>query len=124
MIRIFLLLIFFTSCQDYNSNTADRAKYGPVVLSDSDPNFSQAFSIIQNRCVNCHSSSIHDNWASLQDNNAWIDTGLIQRQSPETSYFVQRIINYGGTSSNMPQGGTPLPDAEYQHLLKWIDEMP
>lgn len=124
MMRIIFLLLIFISCQDYNSNSADRSKYGPVVLTDTDPNFAQAYNIIQNRCVSCHSSSIHDPWADLKDNASWLDSGLIQRQDPDNSILLQRIINYGGASSNMPQGGSALPDSEYQHLVKWINEIP
>lgn len=126
MIRIILLLTFIitVSCQDYNSNSADRVKYGPVVLNESDPNFARAYNIIQSRCVSCHSSTIHDPWATYQDNAAWIDSGLVQRQDSQNSYFIQRIINYGGASSNMPQGQSALSQSDYEHLVKWIDEMP
>lgn len=125
MMKWFLpLLLILISCQDYNSNTADRIKYGPVVLDEADPNFQQAYTIIQNRCVSCHSSTIHDAWATYQDNAAWLDSGMILRGDPDNSYFIQRIINAGGASSNMPQGGSALPDAEYQHLRKWIEEIP
>ncbi|WP_408099035.1 hypothetical protein ACJVC5_08970 [Peredibacter sp. HCB2-198] len=118
------LLLLLVGCQDYNSNSSDRFKYGPAILDETDPNFAQAYNTIQTRCTSCHSSNIHDIWATYKNNNAWLDSGLIQRGDPDNSYFIQRIINYGGASSNMPQGGSALSDAEYQQLRKWVEEIP
>ena len=120
----FIALLLLASCQNYNSNSGDANTYGPVVLNEADPNFAQAYSIIVNRCVNCHSSNIHSVWSSYTSNNDWLNTGMVNRGDPDNSYFIQRIINYGASSSNMPQGGSALPAAEYNHLRKWIEEIP
>lgn len=116
-------LLLTGACQDYNSNSADRIKYGPVVLDESDPNFARAYNIISSKCINCH-TGYHNNWAELKNNDAWLDYGILLRGDPNNSMFIQRIINYGGTSSNMPFGGSPLSNSDYQHLTKWIEEMP
>jgi uncharacterized membrane protein len=121
---LFSSLVFIFACQDYNSNSADRIKYGPIVLDETDPNFARAYTIISKQCISCHSSNIHDQWANYTNNAAWLDSLMIQRGDPDNSIFLQRIINYGGTSSNMPQGGSPLSNSDYQHLVKWIEEIP
>lgn len=121
---IIILFISLYSCQDFNSNTADRIKYGPLILDEPDPNFPRAFNIISKQCINCHSSRIHDQWANFTDNKSWLDSLLINRGDPSNSIFLQRIINYGGASSNMPQGGSALSTSDYQHLVKWIEEIP
>lgn len=117
--KLLLLLVFVVSCQDYNSNSGDRGKYGPVILNESDPNYAEAYAIIQNRCVNCH-RGYHDHWANFTSNDDWI--GLVEPNDPDNSSFIQRIINSGQTNSNMPEGGSALPTAEYNHLRKWVSE--
>lgn len=115
------ILFFFSSCQDYNSNSGDRGKYGPVVLNETDPNFRQAYSIIQDKCVSCHDHK-HDKWADFKSNDEWVSEGLVVSGDPATSELIIRIINTGDVSSDMPPGGSPLSDAEYNHLIKWVTE--
>ena len=121
--KFFLFLFLFVGCQDYNSNSSDRSKFGPIVLDESDPNFTPAYNITQNRCVSCHSSPIHNHWSTYTSNEKWLDSGMIVKGDPDNSIFIQRIINYGGTSSNMPQGGSALPQAEYDALRTWIENI-
>lgn len=121
MIKFFYLLLLLVSCQDYNSNSGDRGRYGPVVLNENDPNFREAYDIIQNRCVSCHDHR-HDDWAEFKSNADWEASGLVVPTDPDASEFIERIVNSGQTSSNMPPGGSPLPDDEYQHLRKWVSE--
>jgi uncharacterized membrane protein len=113
--KYIFIFLFITGCQDYNSNSSDRSKYGPIVLDENDPNFAPAYNVIQNRCVSCHSSPIHNPWSTYTNNEKWLD--------PDNSYFVQRIINYGGSSANMPQGGSSLPQAEYDAIRTWIENI-
>lgn len=117
-------LLLLSSCQYFTSNSYDKEKYGPVLSDETDPNFLKAYNIIQNRCINCHSSTIHAHWSQYKDNNAWLDSGLVNRQDADNSFFIQRIINYGGPSSNMPQGSGALPPAEYDFLKEWINNIP
>lgn len=117
----FFILIFFSSCQDYNSNSGDRGRYGPVELDESDPNFRRAYEIIQTRCVSCHDHE-HDDWADFKSNDDWEASGKVVPGDPAASVFIERIVNTGQTSSNMPPGGSPLSNDEYNHLVKWVTE--
>lgn len=126
--RVLLLLLFLiclSSCEDYNSNSADKIKYSNEPQSEEagDPNFAPAFAIIQSRCISCH-SGFHNNWAAYTSDEQWINSGLVHRGDPDNSHFIKRIINSGQAGANMPQGAGALPDAEYQLLRKWIAEMP
>lgn len=121
---LLLPLLLLSSCQDYNSNSGDRGKYGEVVLNETDPNFRDAYYIIQNRCVSCHDHE-HDDWAELKSNDDWIaEGGLITPGQPENSLLLRRIINSAQVGANMPPGGSAIPDDEYEHLEKWITEFP
>lgn len=113
----FLTIFLLTSCQDYNSNSSDRDRYGAIELNETDPNFPQAYAIIQTRCASCHD---HAHWAAFKSNADWIGNNYIIPKSPDSSTLINYIINAGGS---MPLGGSPLPDAEYNHLLKWVDEI-
>ena len=120
--KYFLLILFlFTSCQDYNSNSGDAGRYGPVELNETDPNFRKAYFIIQDRCVSCHDHK-HDKWADFKSNDEWVADGLVEPGVPASSELIERIVNTGNVSSNMPPGGSALPDAEYSALVKWVTE--
>lgn len=126
--RLFLLSLFmlmFMSCEDYNSNSADKIKYSnePQQEETGDPNFAPAFAVIQNRCISCH-SGFHNNWATYTDNEKWLNSGLIIRGDPDNSRLIKLTINSGQAGANMPQGGGAIPDAEFQLLRKWISEIP
>ena len=116
-----ILILALTSCQDYNSNSGDRGRYGPVVLDESDPNFEKAYNIIQTSCVSCHDQE-HDRWADFKTNADWLAAGYIDQANPTDSQIIRRIINTGTTESNMPPGGSPLSNDEYNHLIKWVTE--
>lgn len=123
MLLIFITLFLF-GCQDTNSNSDDKIKYGPIEITETDPNFLAAYKVIQNRCVNCHTSSIHNHWAGLISNDDWLSQYVIVKNRPDLSALIQRIINSGAPSSNMPIGGSALPANEYQALTKWVTEIP
>lgn len=118
----FFFLILLASCQDYNSNSGDRGRYGPVELNESDPNFRKAYLIIQDRCVSCHDHK-HDKWAEFKSNQDWIDADLVVANDAANSEFIKRIVNTQATSSNMPPTGA-IPAAEYDHLVEWVTNIP
>jgi hypothetical protein len=120
--KIFFFLLLLTSCQDQNSNSSDKEKYGPISL-DSDPNFPRAFQLIQSRCISCH-TGYHNTWAQYQSNGDWLSSGLINRGDANNSQLILRIINTEGQDSDMPKNSSRLPDAEYEWLKKWINEIP
>lgn len=121
----FSFLLMLSSCEDYNSNSADKIKYSNEPQSEQagDPNFAPAFAIIQSRCISCH-SGFHNNWATYTSNEKWINSGLVHRGDPDNSTLIKLIINSGQAGANMPQGAGAIPDAEFQTLRKWIAEMP
>lgn len=112
-----LSLILLSACQDYNSNSSDRERFGPVQL-DGSGNFQKAYPILMKRCGNCHYHSV---WPSYKKESDWIDENLIEPGSAERSRVIIRTINTGGTEANMPQGGSALPRGEYDVLTAWID---
>lgn len=118
-LALFTLLV---GCQDLNSNSSDREKYGPTSLIGSD-NFREAYPILVKRCGNCHTSNIHAAWASYQNEQTWIDLNKIVPSDSRNSQIIIRTINTGGNNANMPQGGSAIPDQEYETLIRWIDNL-
>jgi hypothetical protein len=126
VILIILAGVLLTSCDEYNSNSADKIRYGENTeeeVNSGDPNFAPAFAIIRTKCISCHSGD-HNNWAAYTDDDKWIASGLVHRGDPDNSSFITRIINSGHPGANMPEGLGALPDSEFQILRKWISEMP
>jgi len=119
MIRAFFLLFIISACQSYNSHTGDKAKFAELELEDN-ANFRAAYKVIQSRCINCHGGT-HNAWATYVNSQLWVDKGLIIRGDASGSKLIERTINSGQTNSNMPPGGSPLPNDEYQVLLDWIN---
>lgn len=116
------LLVALTGCQDFNSNSNDKDRFSEVELTGS-ANFETAYYILQQRCTNCHSSGIHNSWASYTNEQDWIDEGLVVANDPDASRAIFRIINHGSTDSNMPLGLGPLPNDEYEDLVEWVDNI-
>lgn len=118
-----LFLALLMGCQDYNSNTADKTKYGPTDL-EANPDFRAAYAIIQTRCITCHDSSIHNVWSTYNTSQKWIDAGMVVPGNSTASLVVRRIINSGQNDSNMPIGSGALPNDEYDAIKAWIDGLP
>jgi uncharacterized membrane protein len=116
------LLLLLVSCQDYNSNSNDVERFSKVNLTPSGGKFEAAYYIIQQRCTNCHSSTIHNSWAKYTNQQDWIDKGYVTANDPDNSQLIFRIINHGSTDSNMPLGMGPLPNDEYQALVDWVND--
>lgn len=113
------VLALFTSCQDYNSNSFDT-RYRRVELTGS-AGFEPAYYILQQRCASCH---FHNEWGEYTKEQDWIDEGYVVKGDPDSSRVIFRIINHGGTASNMPLGLGPLPNDEYQDLVDWVEDIP
>lgn len=122
-LAIIALLLFYIGCQDYNSNTFDKDRYGELELTGNKVNFEASYKILQNKCMNCHR---HAQWAGYTDSEDWVSNeNLITPGGPAgggDSQVIFRIINHGGTSSDMPQGGSALPAAEFDKLKAWEAE--
>lgn len=118
-----LLVLLLGACQDYNSNSFDKTRFSKVNLVGSS-GFSSAYYILQQRCTNCHTSTIHNPWGSYTNEQDWIDRGYVTAGDPDSSKVIFRIINHGGTDSDMPKDMGPLPNDEYQDLVDWVTNIP
>lgn len=119
---VFFILLTLLSCQDYNSNSGDKGRYGPVNLLGADAQFSTAYFIIQDRCVSCH-DGVHNRWADFKGTNDWIAESYIVPGNAANSTLIKRVINTGGAAANMPPGGSPLSNEEYNSLKEWINAL-
>ena len=119
------LFFIFAACDDQNSNSSDRINYSRTGQQQetADTEFAAAFSIIQSRCINCHSGR-HNAWAGFINDERWINSGLVHRGDPDNSSLITRIINSGHPVANMPEGTGAIPNAEFQTLRSWIAGMP
>lgn len=118
-IAIIALLLFYIGCQDYNANTFDRDRYGEIELTGT-PAFQAAYPILQTKCMNCHR---HSQWSGYTNEQDWVNNENLVTPGPSSdggdSQVIYRIINHGGASSDMPQGGSALPAAEFEKLKTW-----
>jgi uncharacterized membrane protein len=119
-LALITILITFISCQTYNANTFDQEKYGVIEL-EGGPNFKASYAILQDKCMSCHR---HAQWATYTKTQDWVtNENLVIDGDPDNSQLIYRIINHGGASSDMPQGGQALPAAEYQKLVEWVTDI-
>lgn len=123
--RFFLLTLLtcLLACQDFNSSSNDDERFKQVNLTGSG-NFEKAYYILQDRCTSCHTSGIHNKWASYTNETDWISKGYVTKGDPESSRLITRIINHGSTDSDMPLGMGPLPSDEYNDLKSWVENIP
>lgn len=114
---LFLLLFTLQSCQDYNANTFDRDRYGVVQLTGSSC-FKAAYPVLQQYCMNCH---FHSSWSEYTNQSDWLTNQRVVPDQVSDSKLVTRIVNYGGASSDMPQGQSALPPDEYEKIRVWVE---
>lgn len=112
------LLVILTGCQDFNSNSSDDDRFKQVTLTGT-ANFNSAYYILQERCATCHNE-----YAGYTNEQDWVDEGLASPGDASGSKVIFRIINTGGTDSDMPLGLGPLPSDEYQDLVDWVNGIP
>jgi uncharacterized membrane protein len=116
------VILTIGSCADYNSNTNDASAYRARAGDPLDPNFAPAYEILMTKCYWCHDR--HDYFASLNTSQKWVDSGQVVKQSPNTSYLIQRLKRFnGGNNSNMPVGEDITQD-EYNTLINWVQNIP
>ncbi len=124
LLTLIAFSVTWVACANYNSSTSDDLEYVEVTANDADPNFARAFSIIKNKCANCHQSpNPHVSWNSFNSNDLWLnDSGVITKKDAASSMLITRLSKNGGIG-NMPPAGD-LTDEEYTFLKQWINEMP
>lgn len=121
MIKLLFILILALSCQDYNSNSGDKFRYGPLGLAaGSSAEFTAAYVILQIRCASCHR---HSNYAGFKSEQAWKDAGFVVGGNTDASTIITRIRNYEGTGSDMPDDSGPIPDEEFAALKTWVQSV-
>lgn len=116
-LSLLIILLASIGCQDYNANTFDRDRYGVIELTGTSC-FKAAYPVIQQYCMNCHR---HSQWSEYVNEQDWVtNESLVVPGDVDGSQLVFRIVNYGGTSSDMPQGAASLPPAEYEKIRTWV----
>jgi hypothetical protein len=133
MNNVFLIIAFtlLSSCQNFNSNSADESRFSESPIPESgsnDPNdpayqsyvkLVKSYNIIKTRCFQCHSQ-----WQNLNSNQKWIDSGLVFKNNPESSSLINRLKNFD-PPGDMPSGAnSAIPNDDYLTLVDWIESMP
>ena len=117
-IALILILVTYIGCQDYNSNTFDQDRYGEIELTGGSE-FEAAYSALQKNCMNCHR---HAHWAEYTNEQDWVNNeNLVVIDDPNGSQVLYRIVNFGGTGSDMPQGGAQIPTSDYNAIKTWVE---
>lgn len=120
--KIFITFLLFTSLfiscgQSTNSNTYDE--FLDFAIDPSNVNLVQAFSVINQKCLNCH-TGYHNAWKGFNTDELWIASGVVTPQSASSSALMLKLKNDGG---NMPLGGANLTSDEYDALKNWIEAL-
>lgn len=116
---LLLILLSLSGCgQSYNSNSKDFLLSGNGI-DPSNTSLVAAFSVIDNKCISCH-SGYHNSWSSYKTDQQWIDSGNVLAGSALSSPLVIRLKNRGG---DMPLLNSNLSESEYNSLVNWIDAL-
>ncbi|MDP7319283.1 MAG: Calx-beta domain-containing protein [Bacteriovoracaceae bacterium] len=92
-----------------------------VSVPPEDMRFLNAYNVIQNKCISCHTSSIHDVFKDLNTSKRWVlNNFYIKPKDAKNSLLVKRLKNYG---SDMPVGSAALSSAELKYIEEWIDNL-
>jgi hypothetical protein len=116
---ILILSLLLCSCgQSYNSNSKDFLLSGNGI-DPSNTSLVEAFSVISNNCISCH-SGYHNSWSNYKTDQQWIDSGNVSAGSALSSPLIIRLKNRGG---DMPLLSSNLSESEYNSLVNWIDAL-
>lgn len=117
------LFLYLTGCgQTFNSQSIDRfSGTGNIDVSTvQGVRLFKAYQVIQSRCINCH-TGYHNSWIQYNTDNLWIKNGLIVKGEFRDSQLISRLQNEG---SDMPLLAAQIPEADYQILKDWIENIP
>ncbi len=116
---LIILTFMLTGCgQSWNSNSKDYLLSGNGI-DPSNTNLLEAFNVINEKCISCH-SGYHNSWSAYNTDQLWIDSGNITAGDALSSPLVTRLKNRGG---DMPLLSSMLTESEYDSLVKWIDAL-
>ena len=116
-----LVLLYSTillSCQTDNSNSFDDI-LGQSTIDPNNTNLVNAYSVLEESCINCH-SGYHNDWASYDTDQKWIDAGLVTAGIIGDSTVITRLKNRG---SDMPKNQAALSEDDYNTLVTWIEAL-
>jgi hypothetical protein len=90
-----------------------------VGVPATDPNFAPAQTLIESKCITCHSS-----WSGAKA-SYYLGAGLVAKNSSISSKLYYRLSGSGGSSGpkTMPQTGS-VSAADVAVIKTWIDGMP
>ncbi len=121
LVSLLAVVIIWGCGQDFNSNSGDEylgggKKPAGDCSSEADARRCAAVAVLQARCFSCHA------WSGYKTDADWVnaDTIRVKPGLPMESELIKQLINEGGT---MPQGGSALPENEYQAIYQWIEQM-
>lgn len=125
MNRVCLLFITLLSAcgQSFNSNTSDfNLVVSNFCTDQSNLRLCAANEVLQKKCANCHTSSIHAAWTTYSTDAEWLAAGnnRVIAGNSDASTVITKLKNYGG---NMPDQAPELTDAEAKILRDWIDAL-
>lgn len=114
-------------CQMPNWNTikrlyTDDAKdsNGGVTPPQIDDPFFAASSILQQKCINCH-SGFHQRWQNFRSSKDWVKNNLVIPGKPNSSLLFKKLKFNGG---NMPLGNSAeISNDENEKIKIWIESL-
>ncbi len=94
--------------------------------SVEDQLFTKVKTILDSKCISCHTEGGRAISFNLNSSSDFIRTGLVVPGVPNQSKLIFRLKNFvaqGALNNNMPPTGPALENSDYQVLYSWILEM-
>ncbi|HUP56135.1 MAG TPA: hypothetical protein VM598_01695 [Bdellovibrionota bacterium] len=116
-VLLLLAASFLSGCQVYNSGARNRLAYGGQV--DLTTDFGRAFTVIRERCLNCHAH--FGGWTTDAD---WVNNGYVVPGEPAESQVYNRLAgaHLGIAPEDMPLDSALTSD-ELAAIREWIDDL-
>lgn len=97
----------------------------PTSLPGPEQRFASAQSVIQNKCLSCHSGTNPAKFSSFTTESLWLSSGFVVAKNISASKIYYRLNGAGlgiGTE-NMPKGNSALTEAERNLIKVWIENI-
>lgn len=111
--------MIYSCMQTQNSSSNDEAIYKKTSIDVSTPagqRLSQAYKVIKNNCVSCHSTM------NLTTDSEWINSGYISQGNPTSSILYCRIKGSTCGAEDMPKDSS-LSDTDLNAIKVWIENL-